>query len=433
MKKTTLQFQEILVRESSVPHLRMQGWLRPSSLFAQWLPSQQRGKIFRRGNNTIQRVISLVAISVITALFIVVNIYQPLSAQSSGTVDPLSADEIQQTLAAALQAGVANGADSEISAAAIDQEILLVERHRGIKSEIQSASIIRQGDVYVYDYTTNTLKHAVVNLVTGETSVIEETQYVQLPLTENEVQRALDLAFANESLRTELQNSYQLISGNALTSIEQLNVKAFVFLAESMPDSVNELSEQCGLHRCAQLLLYTDGDTVLEIQPIVDLSRQIVTQDITNMTTLVTDDTLIADENIAEGTAGLNDPSPSDALALISPDDILITNENIEESTADLSSLNDPNPPDALALISPNDILITNENIEESTADLSNQPDALTVINPEDQTQRLFLPVVGRNAFKVERASFEQQLMDWWCAIFGDTMIDDWFNNVCEL
>jgi len=291
---------------------------------------------------------------------------QPLLAQSVGTVDPLNPDEIQKALTTALQAGVANGADSEISAAAIDQEVLLVERHRGNKAEIQSASVVRQGDVYVYDYTTDTLKHAIVDLTTGQTNIIEESQYVQLPLTENEVQRALDLAFENDALRAELQRSYALVADDELTAIEQLNVKAFVFLAESMPDSVNELSEQCGLHRCAQLLLYTDDDTILEIQPIVDLSRQIVTQDITNKTVLAAEE-----------------------------------------------------------------MLISNENIEETMADLNNQPGGAAQVNPDNQPERMFLPFVGRNQFKTDRARFEHQLMNWWCSIFGDTIIDDFFNNVC--
>lgn len=325
----------------------------------------------RHGSALWNAATALLIAIIMLLLMVQSGLVQSAMAQSGGIMDPLSEDEINTTLSAALRAGAAKGADSEISAAALQQEILLVERHQSKKGEIQSASAARQGDAYIYDYTTDTLKHAIVNLDTGETLAIEEMQNVQLPLTENEVERALDLAFQNESLRTELQSSYQLVSGNELTNIDQLNVKAFIFLAESMPDSVNGLSESCGLHRCAQLLLYTEDDTILEVQPIVDLSRQIVTQDITNKTALITDETLIA-------------------------------NENIEETTADLSA-----QPDGAAQVA----------LAEQT---------LSIFLPyvgrnqfKDQEQGAVL-------------TFDQQLRSWWCYLFGNTFIDDLFGSACD-
>lgn len=328
-------------------------------------------KVMRLKAATHHNLISLSAAAVLIVIVMITFSGQPALAQSGGIVDPLSEDEINNTLSAALQAGAANGADSEISAAALEQEILLVERHQGKKGEIQSASTARQGDAYIYDYTTDTLKRAIVNLDTGETTIVEEMQNVQLPLTENEVEQALELAFENESLRNELQNSYRLVSGSELTSIDQLSVKAFVFLAQSMPDSVNELSESCGLHRCAQLLLYTTDDTVLEVQPIVDLSRRIVTQDITNKAVLVTDTTLIA-------------------------------NENIEETTANLS-----NQPDGAAQVTQSD----------QTASAF-----LPFIGRNSFKGQQQEPVL----------TLDQRIMSWWCYIFGDTFIDDLFGSACD-
>ncbi|MEZ5449456.1 MAG: hypothetical protein R3E89_10880 [Thiolinea sp.] len=59
-----------------------------------------------------------------------------------------------------------------------------------------------------------------------------------------------------------------------------MNVKAFVFTAETLPESLNAASQQCGLSRCAQLLLYTHNSIVFEISPIVSLSAGVVTQNI---------------------------------------------------------------------------------------------------------------------------------------------------------
>jgi hypothetical protein len=45
-----------------------------------------------------------------------------------------------------------------------------------------------------------------------------------------------------------------------------------VFSSESMPDTVNAKTRACGIHRCAQLLLYTTEYVTVELIPIVDLS-----------------------------------------------------------------------------------------------------------------------------------------------------------------
>lgn len=218
-------------------------------------------------------------VGVVLAVILFLATGQPLMAQS-GAYDPLSKDEINRALTTALQAGVAGGAESELSAANVNHEVLLIERNQPSKAELQSAAVVRRGDVYIYDYNTDTLKHAVVDLTTNETIAVTEMQNVQLPLTERETNAALDLIFAHEQLRTELSRRYQSITGDELTSIDLLEVKAFIFRADSMPDRVNEMSAVCGLHRCAQVLLYTEGDTIMEMQPIVDLSRRNVTQEI---------------------------------------------------------------------------------------------------------------------------------------------------------
>jgi len=312
--------------------------------------------------------ITRVVITAAVAVALIFTINYSVMAQSGGGYDPLSQEELERALTAALQAGLAGGADSEISAAAIDQEVLLVERHQSKKSDLQSASIIRQGDVYVYDYNTDTLKHAIVNLNTNETIAVEEMQNVQLPLTEREVNRALDLIFENEQLRNELSSRYQSVTGAELNNVDQLRVKAFVFRADSMPDRVNTLSQECGIHRCAQVLLYTDDDTILEVQPIVDLSRQIVTQEITN--------NIVVEER-------------------------LIANENIEETLTDLSS--------------------QNENADAVDAQSQTESAFLPFVGRNQFKDQA-----------VETLTLEQQLFNLWCTIFSGTWVDALFGSRCS-
>ena len=121
---------------------------------------------------------------------------------------------------------------------------------------------------------------SVVDLTTNKVLSTERKQKLQLPLTANELQRATDLIFADAEERRLLNTEYKRITGKELTSVSQLNVKAFVFDAESLPERLNPASKQCGLHRCAQVLLYTHASVVFEVSPIVNLSKGIVTQTI---------------------------------------------------------------------------------------------------------------------------------------------------------
>lgn len=199
---------------------------------------------------------------------------------SASEYDPLTANELDAALDAAFAAGAAAGAESVSAAAFLRQEVLLVERHQEPKATRQSGQTRRRSDAYIYDYTTNELKHVIVDLETQEVEVIEKYQGIQLPLTENEITNAYFLAFSQEEVRQQLNEQYRQITGGELTDAAQLEIKAFIFTVDAMPDEVNQFSEECGIHRCAQLQFYTTDNTILDIQPIVDLSRGIVIQDI---------------------------------------------------------------------------------------------------------------------------------------------------------
>ncbi|MBV7330228.1 hypothetical protein KFU94_18655 [Chloroflexi bacterium TSY] len=196
--------------------------------------------------------------------------------QSGIGYDPLTEKEEASAIAAALET---ESKVTEQGIATIQQhEILLVERHQESKELYASGEWPRRSDLFTYDYSTDTLLHTIVDVESGEISSRETIQGVQLPLTDNEIERALTIADADDALRQRLAQQYQAITGESLSSITQLNVKASIFYADAMAESVNSLAQQCGLQRCAQLLLYTADRVAFEILPIVSLSRGRVMQ-----------------------------------------------------------------------------------------------------------------------------------------------------------
>lgn len=184
--------------------------------------------------------------------------------------DPLSADEEQRILSIAV---VETGTQVLQSASASQdsgpqREVLLTERH----DEPKGTTGLRRGDVYIYEYDSDTLLQTVVNLKTGEVDEIIRSQGVQLPLTRPEIERALALAYANPIFRRSVETLFREISGAELQSLDQLEVRAFAFHSDSMMGNVVAEAESCGINRCAQLLLYTSDDIAFEIVPVVNLS-----------------------------------------------------------------------------------------------------------------------------------------------------------------
>lgn len=223
--------------------------------------------------------------------------YQSLTSQEKSTacqavvsrIDPELASKCSASIPAVqtnnritnIQSGRSTSVLSETAGAdytydSNQTELLLVERRNPQKNETGSEG--READVYVYDYRTDTLHHSVVNSISGQVKHEEQVQGVQLPLSNNEIDRAKTIATDNRTVRGRLQQEYLLITGQALNSVDQLNVKAFIFLASSMPSEVNDDAKNCGLHRCARLLLHTEEKIALETAPIVDLSRGNVAQ-----------------------------------------------------------------------------------------------------------------------------------------------------------
>ena len=197
------------------------------------------------------------------------------SATSGGRgYDPLTPLEQRGALRATLadsraQSHLANSARTET---------LLIERHQEDKATRANGSWLRRADVYVYDYEQDTLIHSLVDVASGAVEQVETIVGTQLPLTQNETQAALDIAWAQTAIRTQLEIEFLRMTGEQLTSLDQINSKAFVFYAAAMPQDLGAEAQLCGYHRCAQLLLFTEDNVAFELLPIVDLSEQQVVQ-----------------------------------------------------------------------------------------------------------------------------------------------------------
>ena len=83
----------------------------------------------------------------------------PFSTNIPTGYDPLNEQEQKLAVSAALQ----KEADLQTSNAG-SLEVLLVERHEGSKTERAKGQWPRQADVYLYDYTNDTLHHSTVDV-----------------------------------------------------------------------------------------------------------------------------------------------------------------------------------------------------------------------------------------------------------------------------
>ncbi len=208
-----------------------------------------------------------------------------LSYVHAGALDPLNTNEIEKAKQIQLSYVRANHPDllSETApetdtSLSESIEILLIERHTVKKGEERRAQ--RLADVYSYDYRVNAFNQVLINLDTGLVVSAEQDTEVQLPLTENEIQKAVDILLANQEQYQLILREFEQITGERYTSVEQIEIKAFAFWGNSLPGVSNGESLKCGKHRCAQLLIYTPDRVAFEASPVVDLSIKKVVQNI---------------------------------------------------------------------------------------------------------------------------------------------------------
>lgn len=160
----------------------------------------------------------------------------------------------------------------------IEIEVLLVERHPVAKGQENTAP--RLADIYTYDYGNNILHKAIVSLETNKLLSIVQNKEIQLPLTENEVQKAINILMGSEEEFQLILREYESITGEPYTNADQIEIKAFAFWGDSLPGVSNVESLKCGLHRCAQLLIYTPDMVAFEVSPVVNLSTKKIIQNI---------------------------------------------------------------------------------------------------------------------------------------------------------
>jgi len=84
-------------------------------------------------------------------------------------------------------------------------------------------------------------------------------------ITKDEALRAVEIALADAEVGPLFRERYEQKTGTPLVSADQLQVTAGVYRASNMPSRTT--ATDCGLHRCAQLLLEVGI-------PIVDLSTE---------------------------------------------------------------------------------------------------------------------------------------------------------------
>jgi hypothetical protein len=189
-------------------------------------------------------------------------------AQSDDTprgTDPLSAEEVETAAAQAQGSGHA-----ESGGLGADDVVLRVERHEEDKAVEDTAP--RRADVYVYSYDDDVLTLTVVNVDTGHVDSSATVPNTQLPLIREEQDRAIQLAMDDPSFAQRLSDAYHEATGRALTDVAtEVEVEPIVFRADSNAATVGA-ARQCGRHRCAQLMLQSTDDLLIDLLPVIDLS-----------------------------------------------------------------------------------------------------------------------------------------------------------------
>jgi hypothetical protein len=179
--------------------------------------------------------------------------------------DPLSATELEA--AAALARGSNPG---EAAGLGDDDVVLLVERHEEPKD---AADGLRRADVFVYSYDDDVLTHNLVDLASDEVLQSRPITGEQLPLVEEEEARALEIALADADFEQLLATRFRQGTGRDLVDpATDLKIDAMVFSAATNPAAARGAAARCGEHRCAQLLIRSSDDLLVNLLPVVDLS-----------------------------------------------------------------------------------------------------------------------------------------------------------------
>ncbi len=191
------------------------------------------------------------------------NIFAPPEPRTG--YDPLASYEVTSAF------DLASGEMAARTRSADKLETILVERHQEEKAVYARGTWDRRADVYMYDYSTNEMQYAIVNLTTGNIDHFEKVQGVQLPLTQNELARATAILMADEGeVGQALRDLYRDTFGRELSAAD-LYVAPFIYKAASR-GITDGIKASCGIDRCAELLIETTNDMLIPFNPLVNLS-----------------------------------------------------------------------------------------------------------------------------------------------------------------
>jgi len=171
---------------------------------------------------------------------------------------------------------VVRAQQSSAAAAAVPTEpvLLLLELRR------EKGSVERLADAWYYSYPRNETIHKIVDLASGEVRSEEVVIDLQLPLVDAEISRAFDIVLTSAAHNKALQTAYLQVTGARFLDRSQVSYKAFVFHPDTVQEGLEPTARRCGLHRCAQMLLYTHDNIALDMSPVVDLSTSRVLQNL---------------------------------------------------------------------------------------------------------------------------------------------------------
>lgn len=159
-------------------------------------------------------------------------------------------------------------------AAPLAPQLLLMERRR------DKGASVRLADAWYYSYEHNETTHNVIDLASGNVISSEVVIGTQLPLVDTEITRAFDVLLASTPDRLALEQAYKDVTGKPFKDRSQVSFKAFIFHPDTVVDGLTPAARRCGVHRCAQMLIYTHDNIALDTAPVVDISTSRVLQNL---------------------------------------------------------------------------------------------------------------------------------------------------------
>lgn len=190
--------------------------------------------------------------------------------------DPLNRDEVDRILAGVERKNPKLKRNSiKMSRKSLipqDPVLLLIE-----KRPLERKGQPQLSDVYYYDYQKDRTIHCIVDPSTGEVHKQRVSAKLQLPLIDEEVQRAFDI-YLQSRHRSDLAAAYLDATGQSLIDVRKVHFKAYTFHGAENEKALNKKSRRCGKTRCAQILLYTEDNIALNLSPVVNLAKATVVQ-----------------------------------------------------------------------------------------------------------------------------------------------------------